>query len=392
MKKLFSRAMGALIISACLSAAAGALSSCRGDAEYTVSFDFGTGSTQTVTVKAGECVAEPAALSDGEHILVGWFNGNKKWNFSTDTINSSVTLKAEWSKGYTDNLRYTFYGEYYSVSGYGDCDDVNITIRPEYKGYPVREIENGAFAGCRNLLSVYIPDCVDYVGGYAFDKCSSLQYVHMSEGVISMGAYAFSNCSSLVGAEISPLLTYLPDGAYYNCSSLSDYGTLDGVTTIGKYAFYGCLAVTDVELGSVTFIGGYAFAASGLKSVKVPSNVASLGADCFRGALSLTSATLECGADSLGDRCFYECVSLASVTVKGKISKIGERAFAHCRSLNSVYLSQYVDDIGTGAFRSCNAISSFTYGGSAARFSSISVGDGNECLTSAPRTFENKNV
>lgn len=389
MKRKLYLAVGIAFAAVC-STATVLFASCA-KTEYTVSFDAGVGtSIQSVTATSGEKISEPAALSDGEHIFIGWFNGDKKWDFDEDKVTSSITLTAEWTSGYTENLRYTFYGTYYAVSGYGECRDKNITVCPEYKGYPVKEIENFAFSGCKSILSIYVPDCVDYVGTYAFDRCSSLVYARLSDGITTtLGTYVFANCSSLEKSNIPCEITYLPEGFFYNCSSLIDFGGFEKVERIEPYSFYGCSSLASVDFGDVvTTVGEYTFYnCKSLKSVVLPENIISVGGDCFRGCKFLVSAVFNCAEGTVGDRCFFECVSLKSVYVGGKMTEIGERAFGYCSSLTDIYLSEYVKKIGDNAFRSCGALKKFTYGGSSSAFSSVKIGDGNEKLLTATRVY-----
>lgn len=74
--------------------------------EYTVSFDVGSGAAaagvsapESQTVKAGEKAVQPTVDAWEGHTLIGWFNGSAQWNFTNDTVNSNMTLKAEWNSG-----------------------------------------------------------------------------------------------------------------------------------------------------------------------------------------------------------------------------------------------------------------------------------------------------
>ena len=69
--------------------------------EFTVTFDSDGGTdVASVTVKEGERVAKPAtpikASIDKQYKFVGWFNGDKEWNFNTDVVDGNLTLTARW--------------------------------------------------------------------------------------------------------------------------------------------------------------------------------------------------------------------------------------------------------------------------------------------------------
>ena len=57
-------------------------------------------------------------------------------------------------------------------------------------------IEANTFAGCTNLTSVVVPECVNVIGENAFKGCSSLKNLNFS-GITGVGANAFDGCGSL---------------------------------------------------------------------------------------------------------------------------------------------------------------------------------------------------
>lgn len=386
MKKIFSVFVCGLAIALCMAGVA-AFSACD-STEYKVSFSTSIGdSIEAVTVSAGEKVTEPAALSDGEHVLVGWFLGDKQWDFSKDKVTSAITLTAKWKEGCSENLHYTlYYDSYYSVTDYGNCTDLNITVPSEYKGYPVKEIANSAFSNCKHILSVYIPDTVDYVGSYTFEGCTSLKSVRMPKNYCQLSIYTYSGCTSLTYISY-PSVNSVPIGYFYNCTSLASFEQLNGITSVGNYAFSGCSSLTSIDLSSVKTLGSNAFEGTGITEIVLDSNITSIGSDCFRNARYLTTAEINCSATTLGARCFFECVSLTAVSVNGKVKRIGERAFAYT-ALESLYLSSNIERIGANAFKACSALKSVTYGGTREAFKKINVGDGNEKLTSASIKYE----
>jgi len=69
--------------------------------EYTVTFvtDGGT-YVNPVTAKYGSTIAEPTTTKEG-HTFTGWYYNDggeeKKWNFTSDTVKSNITLTAHWT-------------------------------------------------------------------------------------------------------------------------------------------------------------------------------------------------------------------------------------------------------------------------------------------------------
>ena len=62
---------------------------------------------------------------------------------------------------------------------------------------PVTEIADYAFAGCRGITSVVIPDTVTHIGAYAFADCSGLTAVTLPSSVTNVGVHAFIGCTRL---------------------------------------------------------------------------------------------------------------------------------------------------------------------------------------------------
>lgn len=92
-----------------------------GTKEYTVSFEIGAEAAdagvkkpESQKVEKGGTAVQPTIDKWQGHVLNGWYYGTKEWNFSTDTVTSNMTLKAEWgvdisaeiAKEYEDNLNW----------------------------------------------------------------------------------------------------------------------------------------------------------------------------------------------------------------------------------------------------------------------------------------------
>lgn len=74
-----------------------------------------------------------------------------------------------------------------------------------------------AFAYCKSLSNVVIPDSVTSIGGGAFNECDSLRSVVIPDGVTSIGIGAFIGCKSLKSLEIPDSVTSIGFGAFSYC-------------------------------------------------------------------------------------------------------------------------------------------------------------------------------
>ncbi|MBR5393534.1 MAG: leucine-rich repeat protein [Bacteroidaceae bacterium] len=242
---------------------------------------------------------------------------------------------------YVDGIFYNLSGDEAEVT-FQEYDEYNAVYISNYTGnivlpasityngktYRVTGIRSYAFADCKNLLSVTIPESVTSFGESAFYDCSSLVSATIPGNVKSISPDTFLNCRSLTSVTLGDGVANIDIGAFRNCSSLTSVNIPKSVTTIGGSAFEGCTALTDVT---------------------IPGSVTSIGNGAFKGCSSLTSLTIEDGVKIIGGGAFYGC-SIASVTLPASVTSIGTGAFSQCSSLTDVTFPETVTHVGAEAF------------------------------------------
>ncbi|MCR4578192.1 MAG: leucine-rich repeat domain-containing protein [Clostridiales bacterium] len=102
-----------------------------------------------------------------------------------------------------------------------------------------RAIGGRAFAGCRDLAKVTLPEGLTDIGPGAFSG-SGLKSVSLPEGIEVIGDEAFSDCYSLTSVTIPDSVTSIGDNAFAECWRLNSLTIPEGVTFIGEQAFYNC--------------------------------------------------------------------------------------------------------------------------------------------------------
>ena len=229
------------------------------------------------------------------------------------------TLYYKILAGGTNTLAVTYYSGTAAVNNHVS-GDVVIPSSVEHNNvtYSVTSIGSSAFAGCRSLTSVSIPNSVTSIGSSAFSGCRSLTSVSIPNSVTSIESYAFSGCSGLTSVSIPNSVTSIEGGAFKNCSGLTSVTIPNSVTSIGSATFEACSSLTSVTIpNSVTSIESYAFyACSSLTSVTIPNSLTAIGNYTFYACSGLTS--VKCLASippSIGNDSFLNISDTCTLTV-----------------------------------------------------------------------------
>lgn len=98
----------------------------------------------------------------------------------------------------------------------------------------VFKIKEGAFKGCKKLISIKIPRSVSIIEDHAFEDCENLKSINLPERITSISKCAFAGCSSLTSIVIPDGVTEIKGGAFNGCSSLTSIVIPESVIRIGK--------------------------------------------------------------------------------------------------------------------------------------------------------------
>lgn len=318
-----------------------------------------------------------------------------------------------------DGAEITHFGHIFGANSYDQhavkvpgCLDVVII------GGKTGRIENNAFAGCKGISAVCLPETVTEVGEFAFYECRDLVYLSSASDKLNVEQYAFGYCLELYSFAI-PSADSIGLGAFYECDAIeelvlpyvggsanennylgyifgadsADYNgefvpsSLRSVHTVQNYplgdrAFAGCTDIKEIVLADgVEKIGVRAFySCRSLVSVEIPDSVREICDDAFFGCDSLKSIELPSALDKLGIQVFMGCRALESVDIPDGISEIPPSTFAFCTSLKNVGLNR-VKKIGKDAFFACNSIEKLNVDG-------IEIAEGNQVLTGEEESEE----
>ena len=323
-------------------------------------------------------------------VFDGWYydiHCTEEYNWYEDEFNSDITLYANWVneddgvpftyvtlddgtieiRSYTGKRRYITVPEEIegkAVSSIGEFAFEGATrLREVRLPSRLRRIRTGAFAGCTNLYKIDIPASVTEIGASAFSNAVRLGTLAIpaDSNLISIGDNAFANCTKLRRVDLPASLKSVNGSAFFGTTSNMEinvasknkhFVSIDGVLFnytksmivaypagrtaaytvpenvryIGSCAFAYTKA-SSVELGSVTEIGGSAFAASSLSAVVIPDTVISMGKYAFQSSAYLSSVKIGNGLRSISKEAFEYCSNLSEITIPAGIESIGGRAF-----------------------------------------------------------------
>ncbi len=146
--------------------------------------------------------------------------------------------------------------------------EANIPSTITYKGkeYNVTSISDEAFADCKSLRTVVIPDSIIRVGKNAFNGCNYLTYI-TSNGFKYLGnsnnphLYLLDVTNTeITSAIISNNCKIIGYEAFADCALLATIKIPDSVTNIGYKAFSNCSSLTDIQMpNSLVYLGDKAF-------------------------------------------------------------------------------------------------------------------------------------
>lgn len=216
-------------------------------------------------------------------------------------------------------------------------------------GNNMRTVGHHAFANCKALQSVTLPEGITQVGRFAFIACRKLQSLHLPASLTEISftdlmrdSYALE---TLTVADGNPVFRSENNCIIEKATNTVVFGTKtaripDGVAAIGSHAF-SYRGTEHIEIpASVTSIGSYAFSANSadLQSVTFApgSRLKKIDEGAFAGGVRLTEIEIPDGVTQIEAYAFRNCAALQSIEIPASVSRLGYAAFENCTALRSV--------------------------------------------------------
>lgn len=256
-------------------------------------------------------------------------NGN---NYSVGTIYDMAfkTCKSLTSITIPASIKQIPKGAFYG------CDNlVSITVADGNPFYDSRDncnavmetATNTLIAGCKTTV---VPATTARIGEAAFYGCKNLVSINLPNGLTSIGRWAFLDCAGLATVTLPTSMTAIETGVFENCTNLALIEIPSSIVSIGENAFHNCNNLAIEIPATATEISGTAFSGIGTlywNSNDQPSNA--IQQSYFKNLVfgeNVTEITWNVG-------CFG---AIKSVTIPNSVKKIGNRSFAYLRNLETL--------------------------------------------------------
>lgn len=333
------------------------------DTEYTISFDSRGGSAvASITAKAGESIAEPAAPTKEFFRFLGWFQeGETNVKYAFDTMPAQdLTLIARWQA--EESYRITF------VANGGSRTEELIAVAGEKIEKPEDpEREGYEFVGWFTDEALKTPFSFT-----AMPSADTTLYAKWSE---TEGYYYVSLYVNGVNKGIYPVAAGQPMSFpedIYDEGTVSEGWFLDETLSM---PFDSATVITEnLDLYSNCYTPGLRISGSVVtgitgspKSVVIPSaynkrTITSIGSSAFYGLSSITEVQFPAGIRTIGEYAFYNCEYLVSAVYPDTLDSIGQYAFYGCQRLRYVGGLQSVEEVPDGLFDGCKELSGIQLG------------------------------
>lgn len=197
----------------------------------------------------------------------------------------------------------------------------------------VKKIGKMAFFKTEQLTEITLPKKLRTIGRQAFSE-SGLKSITLPDSVKYAETECFRDCRYLEEVTLTAKDFEVPEGMFMSCAALKKVNNTDKIVQIGNYAFYDTVDLKQIDLSSVTDIGGSAFEGSGLTFVKLPKCCTTLGPNAFYKCRSLELADLsESSIEYFAPYIFYRCGGsqhMTEIILPDKIWNVDECAFVEC--------------------------------------------------------------
>ena len=150
------------------------------------------------------------------------------------------------------------------IGAYAFKDCTGLVAAYNFPG-TLTSLDVGAFYGCTNLTTAYVPAAVGSVPPSCFENCTKLYAVALPEGLTRIWGSAFKN-SGLQSLYTPSTMQYVMANACEGCGDLQYAVFNEGLRSIGGSAFQDCAKLKNVELYGPAGMWGFSIGNDAFKN------------------------------------------------------------------------------------------------------------------------------
>ncbi|MBO6218095.1 MAG: leucine-rich repeat protein [Treponema sp.] len=215
-----------------------------------------------------------------------------------------------------------------------------------------QEIKEYQFSDFKNLKTIIIPNSVKKIGREAFWGCTSLVNIELPESITEIGMYAFSGCKSLKSIKIPSKVTKLDSGTFFECESLEEVILPKDLKEIsggcGTYgAFNKCCSLRYIDSPIAKVVGDFVLVNGELsctlrkrkKEYIIPDGCTIIPKSFFDsvGEYASTVIIIPESVKKIEEYAF-SASQLKSITIPSTVNEIGDHAFINCDKLEKLVI------------------------------------------------------
>lgn len=205
-------------------------------------------------------------------------------------------------------------------------------------------ISNSAFSGCRQIVSITLPENLIVLGENAFSDCIKLTECIIPNSVKTIGKRAFYNCLSLLSVNIGKGVTAIGNGAFANCKAL------ESIEISSENTMYRAEGNCVIDKNNLLVFG--------CNSSVIPQGITAIADEAFYGCGKLSLTEIPTGVISIGASAFFDCTELKTIILPNTLKSLGEYAFANCTGLTYIGIPDTIEKYGDSVFANCISLKS----------------------------------
>ena len=214
-----------------------------------------------------------------------------------------------------------------------------------------------------------IPEGTTTLKSYSLYRNRNINTLIIPKSVCTIEPAALLECpAKLVITSDNPCL-YTSDGLvifnkdstvliYCSPKKSGAYTMPNSVEEIRDYAFANCNLLTSITMNSgLVKIGNYAFSASAISAINIPTTVTDMGESAFSSCTKALSIVIPPSLTTISKNAFAGCNNVVTVSLPNTLTTIGENAFLNCSKwTGTLVIPPSVNYIDKNAFNGCASL------------------------------------